>query len=252
MGKLLFPEQDVLSWLERGRTGKKSAEATRPAVFLGSHDPLLLDWALRQSECGIASFLDGSQDGMERFAAREALAAGLHIFDPVAQVWNLPSVEAGFAGSPVVLLSFARRQRGLVVHPDNPMPITGLADLVGRSVTPRQIGAGTRTLFEHLLGEADLLPEMIRMRPVERSEADVVLDVASGKADATFGLAALAQQHRLAFVPLIEERFDLLVSRRAYLDPPFQRFLRFLGSSGFAAHATSLTGYDVSEAGEVR
>ena len=250
-GKLLFPEQAVLRWIERGQTGQADTDDARPSVFLGSHDPLL-DWALRQSESGIATYFDGSQDGLDRFVAREGLASGLHMFDPATNDWNVASVAAGFAGSPVVLLSFARRQRGLAVHPDMATQITGLADLPGRTVTPRQVGAGTRTLFEHVLREADLLPDTIRMRPVARSETDAVLDVASGEADATFGLAALAQQHKLAFVPLIEERFDLLVSRRAYFEPPFQRFIRFLGSSDFAAHAAALTGYDVSEAGRVR
>jgi excisionase family DNA binding protein len=250
-GKLLFPEHAVLRWIERGQSSQAGPDETRSNVFLGSHDPLL-DWALRQSECGIATFFDGSQDGLDRFAAREGLAAGLHLFDPESDDWNVPPVEAAFSGSSVVLLAFAKRQRGLVVHPDKTGQIAGLGDLAGRSVTPRQEGSGTRTLFDHLLRQADILPETLKVRPVARSEADAVLDVASGASDTTFGLQALAEQHRLAFLPLIEERFDLLVSRRAYFDAPFQRFIRFLGGAEFADHAAAMTGYDVTDAGVVR
>ena len=250
-GKLLFPEQAVRRWLERGQTGSGQDQAARPAVFLGSHDPLL-DWALRQSECGIATFFDGSQDGLDRFAAREGVAAGLHMFHAASGTWNVASVNATLSGSPAVLLGFAKRRRGLVMKPDLAADIGGFADLVGRSVTPRQIGAGSRTLFDTLLRDADILPETLRMRPVARSEADAVLDVATGPSDVTFGLEALAAQHHLAFVPLIEENFDLLVAHHAYFEPPMQRFLAFLRSAEFIEYAAAMKGYDLSEAGTVR
>lgn len=249
-GKLLFPEAAVRRWLAKGQNGDKSTDAPRPSVFLGSHDPLL-DWALRQSECGIATFFDGSQDGLDRFAAREGLAAGIHIYDAEANAWNVPAV-ARFEGDPVVLLAFASRQRGLVVRPDQASGLRGLRDLEGRTFTPRQSGAGTRTLFEHLLKAEGVLTETIRLNPVARSEADAVLDVATGVSDATFGLEALANQHKLGFVPLVAEPFDILVSRRAYFEPPMQRFVRFLTSRAFADHAAVMAGYDVTEAGTVR
>lgn len=249
-GKLLFPETAVHRWLAKGQSGDTGPDAARPSVFLGSHDPLL-DWALRQSECGIATFFDGSQDGLDRFAAREGLAAGIHIYDAARQDWNLTAVTR-FEGEPVVLLGFAIRQRGLVVQPNLNQAIRGLGDLVGRSLTPRQPGAGTRTLFDHLLAEEGVPADRIRLTAVARSEADAVLDVAAGASDATFGLEALAHQHKLGFVPLIAERFDILVSRRAYFEPPLQRFVRFLNSRAFADHAATLRGYDVTEAGTVR
>lgn len=249
-GKLLFPEQAVHRWLARGQSGDNGQEAARPAVFLGSHDPLL-DWALRQSECGIATFFDGSQDGLDRFANREGMAAGIHIFDPGSNGWNIPAV-ARFESEPVVLLAFATRQRGLVLRRNLSSQINGVADLVGRKITPRQVGAGTRTLFDHLLAKSGVAPDAIRLAPVARSEADAVLDVASEMSDATFGLEALADQHKLGFVPLIEERFDILVSRKAYFEPPMQRFVRFLNSGAFINHANAMAGYDVSDAGTVR
>lgn len=250
-GKLLFPEQAVRRWLERGQTGSAQTQSARRVVFLGSHDPLL-DWALRQSECGIATFFDGSQDGLDRFAAREGIAAGLHMFDAASASWNIAAVNAAMPGASAVLLGFAKRRRGLVIKSDLMADIGGLADLAGRTMTPRQVGAGTRTLFDHLLREADILPDTVHMRPVARSEADAVLDVATGTADATFGLEALAAQHNLGFVPLIEEHFDLLVCRRAYFDQPMQRLVSFLSSTEFRTYAAALKGYDVSGAGTVR
>ena len=64
MGKLLFPRQAVEAWLARESSGLEAAvEEALPTVFLGSHDPLL-EWALRESRCGIATYFDGSADGL--------------------------------------------------------------------------------------------------------------------------------------------------------------------------------------------
>ena len=249
-GKLLFPEQAVHRWLSRGQTGSDRNTAPRPLVFLGSHDPLL-DWALRQSECGVATYFDSSQDGLNRFADREGVAAGLHMFDPASDTWNIPAVEQ-FSGDPVVLLAFAKRRRGLVLRRNLSGQIKGLADLAGRTVTPRQAGAGTRILFDHLLAKAGVSPDGIKLAPVARSEADAVLEIVAEDSDATFGLEVLAHRYKLGFIPLVEERFDLLVSRRAYFEPPMQRFVRFLGTPAFADHAAGMAGYDVADAGTVR
>ena len=70
MGKLLFPRKDVEAWLAGSSTGPSAQKLPdRPSVFLGSHDPLL-DWALRESRSGIATFFDGSVDGLSRSSVR--------------------------------------------------------------------------------------------------------------------------------------------------------------------------------------
>ena len=98
-GKLLFPAAEIRAWIERARSGGDGAvglsATARPAILLGSHDPLL-DWAVRQSRCGLATFYDGSLDGLDRFARGEGMIAGLHIHDAATGQWNIPAVsEAG-------------------------------------------------------------------------------------------------------------------------------------------------------------
>jgi hypothetical protein len=50
---------------------------------------------------------------------------------------------------------------------------------------------------------------------------------------------------------LIEERFDLLVWRKAWFDPPLQNLLALCRSETFRARAKALGGYDVSGFGTV-
>ena len=186
-------------------------------------------------------------------AQGEAIAAGLHLHEPEQGDWNRRHVEQRLVRAPVVLIEWAWRERGLIVAPGNPLGLKGLADLAGRRVIPRQPEAGSQLLFEELLRHDGLAAGSIETGATPaRSEADLASAVAEDKADVGFGLAALAAQFKLGFVPVIRERFDILVERRAYFEPAFQRFAAFWRSDALSAKARDLSGYDLSDLGRVR
>ncbi|MBU1209988.1 MAG: helix-turn-helix transcriptional regulator [Alphaproteobacteria bacterium] len=250
-GKLLFPREAIDAWLaEHTEAGDLASAKPRPGVVLGSHDPLL-EWALRECRSGLASYFDSSRDGLERYGAREGIATGLHIYSPEHDDWNAPEVARRLGGEAVVLVEWARRQRGLIVGGGNPHGIVSMADLRGHRIVPRQAAAGTQVLFEHLLAAAGLSGNDVLVTAPALSEADAVLAVQEGKADAAFGLGALAGQYRLEFVPITEERFDLLIDRRSYFEPPLQSLFKFTRSKAFHTKAGELTGYDVAGLGTV-
>jgi len=249
LGKLLFPRREVEAWLAaEGGGGVTERVTARPNVVLGSNDPLL-EWVLRESRAGLASFLGGSHDGLARFARGEGIAAGLHIHEPGG--WNTQMVRAQLAEADCVLVEWAWRQRGLILREALAEQVRGLSDLKGRVFAPRAPETGSQTLFEALRAEAGLENGDIAQIAPARSEEDAVVAVADGKADAAFGLHCLARRFRLGFVPLIDERFDLLVSRRAWFEPPFQALLAFCRRPDFAEKAAELGGYDVSGFGRV-
>ena len=252
-GKLLFPRREIEAWLARERTGPTSFEnlAPLPNVFLGSHDPLL-EWALRESRSDLATFFDGSMDGLRRLSAREGVAAGLHLYDPEADNWNTPSVLRQCASMPIVLIEWAKRQRGLIIAPDQKKKIKGLVSLKGVRFAARQEDAGAQVLLRQLLETSPLAAEDIDITLRARSETDAALAVLEGRAEASFGLQSLAAQYRLGFVPIIEERFDLAVDRRAWFEPPLQAFIDFCRSPAFRARAKAFAGYDVSGFGTVQ
>ncbi len=248
-GRLLFPRAAVLARM-RGATDAGPAPA--PAdVLAGSHDPLL-EWALRESGSGIASWFDGSEAGLELFVARRAAVAALHLHDPASGEWNLPFVRARAGHLPAVLVEWARRGRGLLLRPELAGRVRGLADLRGLRVIGRQPGAGAARLFAHLLARAGLPADAFTtVTPPARTETDVALALASGLADAGFGLEALARPFGLGYVPLLIERFDLLVDRRAWFEPPLQRLWAFTRGAAFRARAEELGGYDIGGLGTV-
>lgn len=255
-GKLLFPRALLDRWIARATEFPEADAAALkpiPAVVAGSHDPLL-EWALRQSGSGLALLPGGSLDGLERFAAGEAAAAGLHILDGATGEYNVHAVSERAAGLDVVLVEWARRRQGLLVAKGNPLGLGTVEDLDrdGVRVAVREPEAGSRILFHHLLAEAGLAANSLTAAgdPV-RSESDLALAIVEGKADAGLGIATAAAQYSLDFVPLWEERYDLAVRRRAYFEAPFQAFLTFCTSEPFRARAAELTGYDVSGFGDV-
>ncbi len=244
-GRLLFARAEVESWLQAAQSVPVREP---PPVLVGSHDPLL-DWALRESGCGIASFCDGSLDGLARLGRGEAVMAGLHLPEPDGG-WNREHVRDRLAAAGVVLLEWAWRERGLIVAAGNPLGIGGPEGLAGCRVVARQAGAGSQVLLERLLAMAGL--DALGFAGVARSEADAALAVADGKADVAFGLASMARQFRLGFVPVLRERFDLVVDRRGYFEAPVQQLLAYVRSAAFAAKALELSGYDLSGLLKVR
>ncbi|HEY7491040.1 MAG TPA: substrate-binding domain-containing protein, partial [Candidatus Tectomicrobia bacterium] len=129
-----------------------------------------------------------------------------------------------------------------------------LADVQNRAVrlVARQEGAGSRLLFEHLLREQHLDPTALHfIAPPVRSETELALAVRDGKADAGFGIAAVARQCRVDFVPLHRERYDLVMRRWEYFEPPLQRLLAFTRTARFVEKAAEFGGYDITGVGQV-
>jgi len=252
-GKLLFPRALVDAWLARHAEYRDGLEALlpRPGICAGSHDPLL-DWALREAGTELAVKFGGSLAGLRALAGGQAQMAGLHLAEDGSEAWNVEHVKRALPGQPVVLIEWARRQQGLIVAPKNPLRLKGVTDLKGRRVIGRQREAGAFVLLEKLLGAAGLEIGTLKLVPAPAlTEADVAAAVAEGRADAGLGIAAVAYQYRLGFVPLALERYDLAMWRAAYFDAPAQKLLAFARSERFAERAEALTGYDVSGLGTV-
>lgn len=253
-GKWLFPRSMIDLWvLNSVHAGAPAVHVEAPPVMAGSHDTLL-DWAIRESGCELATFFDGSLDGVQRLAGQQARAAGVHVIDPVTGEYNRHLIDRNLTGTKTVLLQWAWRDQGLITAADNPLSIHSLADVLGRKLrlVDRQQSAGSHLLLVHLLQQMGAQSDQLnRIAQPARNESDAALAVADGVADTALGIAAVARQYRLGFVPLHRERYDLLVKRRDYFEPPLQRLLAFARTPAFTDKARALGGYDISDLGRV-
>ena len=84
-----------------------------------------------------------------------------------------------------------------------------------------------------------------------RSESDVARAILEDRADAGLAIEAAARGAGLDFVPLHRERYDLVVMRRDYFEPPLQALLDFARSKAFQTRARDLGGYDLGDLGKI-
>jgi excisionase family DNA binding protein len=250
-GKWLFPRALIDAWVARASDGADKLEHVPPALLAGSHDPLL-EWAVRESRCGLAIRPGASRDGLALLAAGDAVAAGVHLIESDGS-YNLAAVAAAMPARDFVVLEWAKREQGLVVAAGNPLGLAGIADLRGRKIrlVPRQEEAGSQALLLHLLGKAGIKASGLNLVPPALNESDLALAVAEGRADAGLAIRAVAQQFKLGFVPLHTERFDLVVRRRDYFEPPLQKLVTLTRMPAFRERANALGGYDVGATGRV-
>jgi len=253
-GKWLFPREAIDLWLAESlrRESDVVPRQPPPPVIAGSHDPLL-DFALKESGADLALQAGGSLDGLMRFAEGRALVAGIHVIDEASGAYNIPLLEARLVGAEAVAIHWAWRRQGLVLGPRAAKRVKGLADLKGLRLARRQDEAGSAILLRRLLREADLDEAALDFLPTHwRSETDLAFAVHRGEADAGLAIESAARQLKLAFLPLARECFDLVIGRRDYFEPPFQKLLAFTRDKRFGAEAARLGGYDVAALGGVR
>ena len=172
--------------------------------------------------------------------------------DSDSGTFNVPAVRAALAGRGVVGVVWAWREQGLIVPPGNPLGLAAVAIAHGLRIIGRQRRAGSHALLLHLLAEAELRLEQLSFLPYPAmAEDEVAAAVAEGRAEAGFGIRAAAAARGLGFVPLVRERFDLVMDRRTYFESPVQALLGFARSPGFAARAGRMGGYDTAGTGSI-
>jgi putative molybdopterin biosynthesis protein len=231
-------------------------------VAIGSHDmtlDLLADFLQRRHpHLRLSSSHVGSVSGLLALQRNEAHLAGSHLLDEESGEYNIGYVQKmlGEQGVHGVLLGFVRRTQGLIVPKGNPKRVESLEDLLREDVifVNRQRGAGTRVLLDYELKKRGVNPRRIQgYDRMEYTHLAVAAAVRSGAADCGLGILAAARALDLDFVPLFDERYDLVIPQEHYESPLLQPLLEIIRdrASGFAAAVESLGGYGVEQMGNV-
>jgi putative molybdopterin biosynthesis protein len=227
-------------------------------VVLGSHDNTLdlLGTLLRRRDprLRLSSGHVGSLGGLMALRQGRSHLGGSHLFDEETDTYNIPYILRHLPGIPLKLINLAWRQQGLMVLPGNPKNIRTIPDLTkdGVRFINRQRGAGTRVLLDYLLKQEGLKPQAVRgYEREEYTHMAVAVNVLSGTADAGLGILAAARALGLDFIPLLPERYDLVVPESTFQDPRFQTLLAVIRSSDFKDAAQALGGYDLQDCGKI-
>lgn len=256
-GRWLFPKAALDRWVVSGMpSALKSHEETAPPIVGGSHDPLL-EWALRQSGCGLAYLPEGSEAGLRRLSRREVVMAAIHLhaLTEDGTSANIEAVSTMPGLHDAVVIGFLRREQGLVVAAGNPHGIASVAQIArtGLRMAQRQDGAGAQLLLLLLLAREKIeLRDLAAVRPVYATGSDLAQAIRAGHADCGVATRSVAQAAGLGFVPLVWENFDLVLRQRDYFLAGPSALFGFVRSDRFRQRAAELGGYDLSVCGEVR
>jgi putative molybdopterin biosynthesis protein len=259
-GKWLFPRHELDLWVLSGLARPPGMILADPPPIVGGSQDDLLEWCLRESNSGLASLTEGTMRGVDRLQRGEVIATAIHFHanDLSANVEsdaNLTTVRTMPGLHDAVLVGVVKREQGLLVAPGNPKNLRTLSDVLcsGERIAVRQPGAGAQLLLEALLARAGAsIRDLRRREPPCLTGPDLAAVVRSGEADCGISTRAAAQSAGLDFVPLLWENFDLLMRQRSYFRPPVQALIGFLHSKRLKQHATELSGYDASGAGQIR
>lgn len=220
-------------------------------VFSGSHDLALEEIAEQLNKhVTLLSLPVGSLDGLVNLRQGLCQVSGAHILDETGE-YNTPTVRHLFPERDVELIILAYRTQGLMVSPGNPRGIKKISDLARENIKfiNRNPGSGTRIWFDNELKKLKIDPARIAgYDRTVKTHSEAALAVSSNKADAALGLQAAAKQHELDFIPLFEERYDLILPREneKILSP----LLNYLQTSAFRSSLGRLVGYNTTHSGE--
>lgn len=260
-GKWLFPKHFVEEWLDLSIVNLPAAanpSLDSGRLFIAGSDDLLFQRAIglynSQHRDSVVFFANiGSMGGLRALRQRSCHIGVCHLLQDDNEEYNFRFAEQEMGHAPV-FINFSRREQGIIVASGNPKGIESIADLAGDGIriVNRPLNTGTRLLFDFEISRTDISPEDIDGYDVEVGRhLEAGLAVLGGRADAAPAIRPVAELLGLDFIPLRWERFDLLINRDRFFEPPVQRFINLLHDPTFKEMAKEYVGYDLSVCGKM-
>ena len=267
--KLRFTEEDVNAYIGRARHERSTApvepvntgssffpsQESRPDLIISGQDVLLDVMANYLHHEGISagrSYLPGFE-GLLALYQGKVDAAACHLFD--GQDYNIGFVRCLVPGTPAVLINLSYRKQGFYVPKGNPKGIKGWEDLGRKDVriVNRACGSSARILLDTKLQHMSIPGSAVKgYDRILRSHLSAAEAVAEGSADMALGTERIA--HRMDgidFIPLIEERLDIVVKKSAFETPAVQTLLKLMNRQDFRRELEEFSGNDYRDLGKI-
>lgn len=227
----------------------------RPTLVVAGCDPALplleMPLGLLDPPVSFAWWPCPSREALGLAADGLVHVAGAHLLGRSGDYNTGPAAELLRGGGEVV--GFCSWREGLVVRPELADRVHDLADVVaaGLRLVNREPGAEARHVLDRELArlgtDADKLPGY---QSRATGHLEVAAAIEAGLADAGIASEPAALAYGLAFVPLTQERFDLVVPAVHAVSREVQGLQRALSSPWLIDQLASLPGYTVTQCGE--
>ncbi|MCM3712748.1 helix-turn-helix transcriptional regulator [Halalkalibacter oceani] len=196
----------------------------------------------------------GSLNSLFSLFKEECDIVSVHLYDGESGEYNIPYVKRVLTGHDYLVVNLIRRQAGLYVPGGNPKNIQSWDDLKkpGLRLINREKGAGARVLLDEqlrLLGVKGR--DLTGYDQEETSHLGVAGAVRSNRADVGVGIEKAAKIVGTGFIPLIQERYDLVLLKKPENQPLIAQTLAILQSETFQREIQSIGDYDLTLTGQV-
>ncbi|MED4783373.1 helix-turn-helix transcriptional regulator [Brevibacillus choshinensis] len=196
----------------------------------------------------------GSINSLIAMYAGEADIVSTHLFDGDTGEYNVPYVRSILSGHRYMIVNLLSRWAGFYVQAGNPKEIHAWTDLLkpGIRMVNREKGSGARTLIEeefrlHAIKGCDVAG-------YEREEANhlaVAGTVARKEADVGIGIEKASRMVGVDFLPLVKERYDLVILKNEENEKLISHVLEILQSHLFQKELEAIGGYELTHTGKI-
>lgn len=268
--KVRFTQDDVDAYIARSR----HEHSTMPVKKIDTHSTLLTPDEEQPVQLVIsgqdvlldilANYLqqEGIVTGRTYLSSFEGLlsmyqgkvdVAACHLFD--GKSYNASFVRTLMPGIPAVLINLSYRAQGFYVQKGNPKNITGWEDLKREDLTilNRRPGSSARILLDTQLKRLQVPAALVKgYDRIMKSHLTMAAAIAAGEADLAIGTERISRQiDGIEFIPLMSERFDLVVKKDVFESEPVQTMLKILNDAEFHKEISRFSGNDYRHLGTV-
>ena len=268
--KVRFTQDDVDAYIARSRhkhatqpvknintysTLLTPEEKQQPQLILSGQDVVLdiLANYLQQEGVDAARTYLGSFEGLLSLYQDNIHVAACHLFDGFD--YNTSFVRSLMPGVPAALINVSYRSQGFYVQKGNPKNIKGWSDLGREDITVlnRRVGSSARILMDVQLKRLGIPAAKVKgYDKVMKSHLTMAQAIANGEADLAIGTERVSKQMEgLEFIPLLEERFDLVIRKEAMETEEMQKLLGILRSPAFRSEVAAFSGNDYRDLGKI-
>lgn len=217
-------------------------------IMTGSHDPIIDEindlLKIKGYPYSVSSSHVGSMGALNAVKLNHSHLGGTHLLDTETGRYNDSYAEKYLDNEVATLIKGVGRIQGLMVKKGNPKNIKCFADIVGCRYANRQLGSGTRILFDYLLKINGIdKNEIDGYRNEEFTHTAIAAQIAGGNADCGLGIYSAAQMYGLDFIELSVEEYDFIVNNDFINTPMYNAFMEVFHSDELKERMKSMGGY---------
>lgn len=199
-----------------------------------------------EGKCPIEFKYEGSSEALNSLLKGGCDVAGFHV--PIGPLRETVIKQYAQYLNPKeqFVVHLAERTQGIITAPGNPKNILTVKDFIRPdvSIVNRQPHSGTRTLLDLLLKDQKI--DTSKIRGYENSEfthAAVAAYIASGMADAGFGIETGARQFGLDFQPITTENYYIVFNKSSASHPTIKELISIMQDQVFRDQINQIIGY---------